>query len=83
VVGSPIRRVALVLVGYAATGWLVFHFGGWLRRVLVLPPLFDELLRVGLVVGVPIAAVLAWYYPRLGHGSTAVDDGPPGGAGEA
>lgn len=81
---SPVRRVAVVVLLYVAAGWIVLSFGGWLRRVLVLPPLFDTLLRAGLAVGLPVAAALAWSYPRLagGSGPERPDPRASGGPGE-
>ena len=46
---------------------------GWVRRALALPSLFETLLRGGLLLGVPIAVLAAWYYPRLGVGDSARD----------
>lgn len=74
---EPLRRVFAVLLGYAAVAWLALLFGGWLRRLLALPGLFEVLLRWGLVLGVPIAVLIAWHYPSIGHG----DAGPPGSPG--
>lgn len=67
--GTPLRRAVLVLLLYALGAWVVLLLGGWLRRVLVLPMLFDELLRAVVYLGAFVAAVLAWHYPRLAGGS--------------
>lgn len=75
---SPFRRVAVVVLLYVAGAWLVLSLGGWLRRALVLPPLFDTLLHAGLVAGLPVAAVLAWSYPRLAGGSATGTSERPG-----
>lgn len=65
----PIRRVLSVALAYAVGGWVVLHFGGWLRRFLLLPPLFESLLRWGVMGGFFVALALAWSYPSLGtHG---------------
>lgn len=80
---EPLRRTIAVLLGYAAIAWVVLLFGGWLGRVLALPGLFDVLLRWGLVLGVPVAAAMAWHYPSIGHGDTPPElrsrDAGPGG----
>ncbi|MDX1646363.1 MAG: hypothetical protein R3304_04385 [Longimicrobiales bacterium] len=77
---EPLRRTLLVLLAYVVVAYPVVLLGGWLRRVLALPPLFETLLHGGLVLGVPVAAVLAWRYPEL----AAVDDDtePAGTPGE-
>jgi hypothetical protein len=58
----------MVLTVYVVVAWTVLGVTDWLRRVLALPELFDTLLRGGMVVGLPVAALLAWKYPVLGHG---------------
>ncbi len=64
-----VRRVLSVMLGYAVVGWIVLVLAGWLATLLALPPLFDTLLRWGLVLGLPCALLIAWYYPRIGqHG---------------
>jgi hypothetical protein len=74
VTSSVGSRVAKVLVVYAVIVWLVLFLSGWLRRVLALPPIFETLAHGALVLGLPIAIVLAWHYPALGQGSSP----PPG-----
>ena len=73
------RRVAWVLLAYGVVALLVVRGAAWLRRVLALPPLFDTLGIGLLVVGVPVAAALAWWYPRLGqpHSGGAGPHPPP------
>ena len=68
--GSAVRRVLIVLLFYAAVAWVVLGGAGWLQTALALPQLFDDLLRLGLVLGVPIAMVIAWRYPHLGGGES-------------
>ncbi len=62
----PIRRVAVVLLAYAAVAWLVLRGADWLRGVLALPPLFRTLAIALIVSGVPVAILVAWRYPELG-----------------
>lgn len=63
----PIRRIIWVLLAYALGAWLVLQFGGAIRRLLLLPPLFETLLNGALVLGVPLAIAVAWRYPQLGE----------------
>ena len=70
---SPVRRTAIVLAVYIIAAWFVDDAAGWFRRVLALPTLFETLLRGGLWIGAPIAALLAWHYPSLGAGGRRVD----------
>ncbi len=64
---SAARRVAVVLLAYVVVAGTVWAVAGWARRVLALPASFLDLLGIGLAVGLPLAGLLAWYYPRLGH----------------
>ena len=70
---EPLRRTLAVLLGYAALAWVALMFGGWLRRLFALPGQFESLLQWGLLLGIPVAALIAWHYPSIGHG----DAGPP------
>ena len=64
---GAVRRIAVVLIGYLVVAWLVLGVADWARPVLALPVLFPRLLRNGLAAGLPIALLLAWYYPSMGH----------------
>lgn len=66
---SPWRRVGIVLAVYAGCALLLLPALGALQRLLILPGLFLELVRVGLWLGVPLAVVLAWRYPDIGNGA--------------
>lgn len=66
---EAVRRTVMVLVVYAVVAWVVFLLGGWLRRVLALPPLFDDLLTWGVYGGAGVAALVAWHYPAIGQTS--------------
>ena len=64
----PIRRVLWVLLAYAVGAAVVLPGIDWLQRVLALPPQFGTLARGGMLLGVPLAIVIAWRYPELGPG---------------
>ena len=75
---AAVWRVTAVVLAYGvAAVVLVVPGAGLLARVLALPDLFTDIVRWGVIGGLPIAAVLAWAYPRLGHGGLAptADDG--------
>lgn len=61
------RRIALVLGAYAVGALLLLPVLDTVQRVLLLPELFGRLARAGLLVGVPLAAVVAWRYPEIGR----------------
>lgn len=78
---APLRRTVLVVLIYLVCAALLLAVGGWLRRILALPVLFETLLHAGVWLGAIVAAVLAWNYPKLavhGHeGPDAVEAGEP------
>lgn len=61
----------LVGLGYAIVAALVLGVAGWIRPILALPADFPRLLRVMVTVGFPIALVIAWHYPSIGHHGAA------------
>lgn len=65
---AAVKRVAVVLAAYALGALLLLPFLNALQRLLFLPELFDRLARAALLLGVPLAAVLAWRYPDVGKG---------------
>ncbi len=71
---SPYMRIGRVLLAYFVVGWLVLIGSGWVGRILALPSLFDTLLRVGLVAGIPLAILIAWRYPELGDDASRDSD---------
>jgi len=77
----PLRRVVKVLLMYLGVVWMVLGVGGWLRRALALPRLFETLLEGGLIGGAFVAVGLAWAYPSLAAGDEPERSGDrsPGG----
>ena len=61
-----IKRVIVVLLGYAIGSSIVFLSASVLSRMLALPALFSRVLLTGLILGVPISATVAWIYPNIG-----------------
>ena len=70
---SPLRRLVAVGLAYVLGGWVVLLFGGWLQRLLALPPLFERLLAWGVGLGFFLAMAMAWAYPALGTHGRPVD----------
>ena len=70
----PIRRVLWVLLAYGVGAAVVLPALDLLQRVLALPPLFGALARGGMILGVPLAIVVAWRYPESGEGTHTPDD---------
>jgi hypothetical protein len=64
--GPALGRVLVVLAAYAVFALVVLGGAGFLSRVLVLPALFDRIVTGAVVLGLPLAAVLAWRYPSVG-----------------
>ena len=68
----PIRRVLWVMLAYGVGAAVMLPALDWLQRVLALPPLFGMLARGGMLLGVPLAILIAWRYPELGAGETTL-----------
>jgi hypothetical protein len=71
--GAALGRVVVVLAAYALFALVVMSGARFLGRVLVLPALFDRLVTGAVLVGLPLAAVLAWRYPSVGDGPPRAD----------
>jgi hypothetical protein len=65
--GDAGRRILSVLVAYVLAAWVVVLLADWLAVVLALPPMFDSMLRWGIGLGLPVALLMAWKYPEIGH----------------
>lgn len=75
-VGAALRRAAKVLVAYAVGAALLWSALPAIARTFLLPELFGVLARGALVLGVGIAVVVAWRYPRMGVGGGPEDGSP-------
>ncbi len=66
--GSPWWRLLKVFVAYAVSSVLLMPFLQGLQRLLCLPDLFMRLALGALVLGLPLALLVAWRYPDIGRG---------------
>lgn len=66
---AALRRSALALAIYGAAGALLWWALPPFQRLLLLPAFFPRLVRVGILVGAPVVAALAWRYPSVGGAS--------------
>lgn len=74
--GVRARRIAIVVVVYGSCAALAWFLVPWVQRTFLLPPLFVRLAHGALILGVPMAAAVAWGYGSVGEG------GASGGSGE-
>ncbi len=75
------RNVFRVTGAYVIAGWVLAQVAGTLEEALNLPAWFDTVIVAGLLIGFPIAFILAWAFemtpegvkltPSLGDGETA------------
>jgi hypothetical protein len=63
---AALRRVAVTLVVYLGVAALLWWGVPAFQRLLLLPPLFGRIARGALLLGAPVAALLAWRFPELG-----------------
>ena len=62
------RRVFRVAAMYVVTGWILIQLGSAIFEPLGLPPWSMRLLLALLVLGFPLACLLAWVYDLSAHG---------------
>jgi hypothetical protein len=55
---------------YALVAGALWLFVPTIQRTFLLPHLFRPLVAAMLLFGVPVAAAVAWRYPRLGTGDS-------------
>lgn len=69
-VWNEFRRRSVFKVGaaYAVVAWLLIQIVGSVKEPLGLPARFDTVVIVLLIIGFPIAIVLAWAYDLTPHG---------------
>ena len=73
--GGALRRILLVEIGYGVCALLAWWAIDPVRQTFLLPSLFSTLARGALILGVPLAALMAWRYPDLGGGVHGRDEG--------
>jgi hypothetical protein len=73
--GGALRRIVLTELVYGALAVLGWWVIDPVRQTFLLPALFSTLARAALVLGFPLAGLMAWRYPELGGGA------PDGGEG--
>ncbi len=64
----------MVLLAYGAGAWVIVLAADWFRRAFALPGIFETLLYGGLILGAPLAAMMAWRYPDLGNDGVPAAD---------
>lgn len=74
------RNVFRVAGVYAVVGWLVAQASALLESSLGLPGWLDGVIVAGLLLGFPVALVLAWAFELTPEGVKLTADPPEGGA---
>ena len=73
------RKVVRVAVAYAAVGWLVFEIATTAFPRLGIPAWAETLILMLVVLGFPIAIILAWAFQLTAEGIKVEADVPSGG----
>ena len=71
------RKVYTVAVTYAVVGWLLIQVVTQVFPPFEIPNWVERLVIVAVVLGFPIALVLAWIYDFTGHGIVRTEDAQP------
>jgi len=72
------RNIFRVAGVYAVTGWILMQVAALLENSLNLPPWFDTVITAALLIGFPIAVLLAWAFEMTPEGvkrTESVEDG--------
>jgi TolB-like protein len=72
------RNVIRVAGVYAVVGWVLAQIATTLEETLGLPAWFDSLIVALLLLGFPIALVMAWAFELTPEGVIRTEDVPPG-----
>ncbi len=69
------RRNVIRIAGiYAVVAWILMQVAGTLEESLKLPEWFDSVVTAGLMIGFPIALLLAWAFEMTPEGVKRTDD---------
>jgi len=71
------RKVYSVAVTYAIVGWLLIQVATQVFPPFEIPNWAERFVIVAIVLGFPIALVLAWIYDFTGHGIVRTEDAQP------
>jgi serine/threonine-protein kinase len=71
------RKVYSVAVAYAVVGWLLIQVVTQVFPPFEIPNWAERLVIVAIVLGFPIALVVAWIYDFTGHGIVRTEDAQP------
>ena len=71
------RKVYTVAVTYAVVGWLLIQVVTQVFPPFEIPNWAERLVIVAILLGFPIALVLAWIYDFTRHGIVRTDDAQP------
>jgi len=71
------RRVGRVAVAYVVVGWLLAQVAEFATSTFAAPPWVLKTFVVFLVLGLPVAIVLAWAFDLTSHGVRPADKAPP------
>ena len=72
------RNIFRVAGVYAVVGWILMQVAALLENSLNLPPWFDTVITAALLIGFPIAVLLAWAFEMTPEGvkrTESVEDG--------
>ncbi|MEP4891844.1 MAG: hypothetical protein ABJV04_17615 [Aliiglaciecola sp.] len=70
------RNVFNVIAGYAVIGWLVMQLAVVLESALHLPTWFDTIATILVIIGFPIAVLLAWVFQFTPKGLVRTSKNP-------
>src|SRR5665811_516725 len=71
------RKVVGVIIVYATTAFILIQLANLLENTLNLPPWFDAVITIALIIGFPIAVIFSWVFDVSSKGIQKTDSIEP------
>ena len=71
------RKVVGVIIVYATTAFILIQLANLLENTLNLPPWFDAVITIALIIGFPIAVIFSWVFDVSSKGIQKTDSKEP------
>ena len=70
------RKVVSVIIVYATTAFILLQLANLFENILSLPPWFDKVILIALIIGFPIAIIFSWIFDVSSKGITKTESEP-------
>jgi hypothetical protein len=67
------RKVPGVIIVYATTAFILIQLANLLENTLNLPPWFDAVITIALIIGFPVAIIFSWIFDVSSKGISVTE----------